>query len=232
MYWRWRMKIGVTIGLAVLAFLLCSSCAWAEGKLVGKVVESMHAGSYTYVRVETGGTTQWVAVPRVVVRKGDVVEFAPGKAMGNFTSPTNGRSFENIIFSSGVINRRQGAMARKAGGDLPGLQTVHVVKAVGSDGRTIAEIFAQKAALDGKMVVVRGKVVKFSQYADRIWLRLVDGSGSSKRGNHKLVVVCKQTTAQKGNIVLVSGNMHADKSFGSLVYEVVVEDAKVIVETK
>ena len=37
-----------------------------------------------------------------------------------------------------------------------------IAKATGPDARTVAEVFAQKTKLNGKTVIVRGKVVKYS----------------------------------------------------------------------
>src|SRR5262245_7147568 len=55
----------------------------------------------------------------------------------------------------------------------------HVPKAEGSNGRSVAEIWAQKAALKDSPVVVRGTVVKFLPgIMGKNWLHLRDGSGS------------------------------------------------------
>lgn len=73
--------------------------------LKGKIVETMDAGGYTYVNLDSNGTQNWAAVPQTKVKIGDVVEVQGGMAMQNFTSKTLGRTFPNIIFASGLAKR-------------------------------------------------------------------------------------------------------------------------------
>jgi len=71
--------------------------------LSGKVVETMNAGGYTYVSIENGGKRTWVAIPGTKVTVGQQVTCQPGMVMQNFTSKTLNRTFDNIIFSSGIM---------------------------------------------------------------------------------------------------------------------------------
>jgi hypothetical protein len=68
----------------------------------GTVKETFDAGGYTYLRLEHDGVTSWAAVPPVQVKVGDEVGVRPGMEMGQFTSKTLGRTFDNIVFSSGL----------------------------------------------------------------------------------------------------------------------------------
>jgi hypothetical protein len=68
----------------------------------GKVVETMNAGSYTYICLEKEGKKSWVAVPRADVKVGEDINVLPGMEMGQFKSKTLNRTFDNIIFSSGI----------------------------------------------------------------------------------------------------------------------------------
>jgi len=203
--------------------------AQASDKLAGKVLETMNSGGYTYVKISDDGKDQWVAVPQMLIHKGDEAEFMPGMEMGKYSSPTLGRSFENIIFSGGVksLKRMVGAGRDSSSAND---EKLTLPKLAGPDSRNIAEIYSQKATLKDKKVVVQGKIIKLSKYAGLIWIRIIDGTGSRKRGNHKLVVTCKETTAKKGDIVKVSGVVHVEKSVGALIYEVIVEDAQVTAE--
>jgi molybdopterin-binding protein len=70
--------------------------------MAGKVAETMNAGTYTYLRIEKDGKNSWAAVPAVKVAVGDEVELKPGTEMGQFSSPSLNRTFENIYFSSGL----------------------------------------------------------------------------------------------------------------------------------
>ncbi len=209
--------------------LLYNFTAQASDKLAGKVLETMNSSGYTYVKISCDGKDQWVAVPQMLIHKGDEAEFTPGVEMGRYSSPTLGRSFENIIFSGGVKSLKRMVGAGRDSSSVND-EKLTLTKLAGSDSRNIAEIYSQKDALKGKKVVVQGKVVKLSKYSGLVWVRIIDGTGSRKRGNHKLVVTCKETTAKKGDIVKVSGVVHVEKSFGALIYEVIVEDAQVTVE--
>lgn len=70
--------------------------------LAGKVVETINAGSYTYLRLEKDGKRAWAAVPAVEVSIGEDVELIPGIDMGRFTSTSLKRTFESIHFSAGL----------------------------------------------------------------------------------------------------------------------------------
>lgn len=74
--------------------------------LAGKVVETMDAGGYTYMCLEKEGKKGWVAVPVTQVKVGDEVEIQPGMSMGKFTSKTLNRTFDDIVFSSGVVPKK------------------------------------------------------------------------------------------------------------------------------
>jgi hypothetical protein len=75
----------------------------AEMILAGKVVETMNTGGYTYISLEKDGKKGWVAVPTTQVAVGQEVQVMSGTEMGKFTSKTLNRTFENILFSSGLV---------------------------------------------------------------------------------------------------------------------------------
>lgn len=99
-------------------------------------------------------------------------------------------------------------------------------KAEGANAYTIAELYAQRAALAGKAVRVRGQVTKFNaEIMGRNWVHLQDGSGSSERDDFDLTVTTKDT-AQPGQVVLVQGLVQQDRDFGAgYRYTVILEDA-------
>ena len=95
--------------------------------------------------------------------------------------------------------------------------------------QTVGEIFAQTAALAGKEVAVRGKVVKFSQQIMQTnWVHLQDGTGVE--GANDLVVTTDAVVA-KGDTVLVKGVLTANKDFGfGYKYDAIIEGGQVTVE--
>lgn len=102
-----------------------------------------------------------------------------------------------------------------------------IVKAEG--GKTIAEIYAEKTAISGKEIKVRGKVVKFNAgIMKKNWLHIQDGTGDP--GSNDLTVTT-QDTVKVGDTVLVTGVLHLDKDFGfGYKYAIIVEDATIKTE--
>ena len=103
-----------------------------------------------------------------------------------------------------------------------------IAKAEG--GKTVAEVYAEKDALVGTTVAVRGKVVKVNAgIMDKNWLHVRDGSG--EEGTNDLTVTTEGDLPELGATVLVSGSLATDKDFGmGYQYPVILEDAVVTVE--
>lgn len=69
----------------------------------GKVLETRDSGGYTYVQIEEkDGRKIWAAVPTMALTVGQELKLQPGSEMKNFTSKTMNKTFESVIFSSGV----------------------------------------------------------------------------------------------------------------------------------
>jgi hypothetical protein len=112
---------------------------------------------------------------------------------------------------------------RRDGSQVPLLS---VEKAAG--GKTIAEVWAGKAAMHDSEVAIRGQVVKFlPSIMGKNWLHLGEGSGSHAKGDDDITVTT-QNVAKVGNVVTVTGTLRLDKDFGAgYRYPVIVEDAKI-----
>lgn len=98
------------------------------------------------------------------------------------------------------------------------------------DGKTIAEIFAEKDQLEGEAVVFRGKVVKVNAgIMGKNWLHVRDGSG--EEGTNDLTVTTVDVVPKVGDTVLVAGPVGLNVDFGmGYEYDVIIEDAEVTVE--
>ncbi|NOY53869.1 MAG: DNA-binding protein [Deltaproteobacteria bacterium] len=212
----------------------------AVGK-TGKVVETMNAGGYTYIRVDTGTEKIWAAAPEFKIQVGQTVTVPPGAPMANYHSKTLNRDFGLIYFvpainvggtvSSGTMQRpippghpALNSRPAKSGIDLSGIQRA-------KGGETVEEVFARKAELKGKEILVRGKVVKYNpQIMGFNWVHIEDGTG--KEGVNDLTVTTRDTV-QAGDTVLVKGKLTLNKDFGGgYIYDVIVENGKVTVEEK
>lgn len=217
----------------------------AAGK-TGKVIETMNAAGYTYVQVDTGKEKFWAAAPQVQVNVGDNVAVPEGMPMPNYESKSLNRKFDVVYFvPSLLVNGAGGAAAGMPPGHPPtaGMNDMPVssgtpkvvapaeinLKGIKKADQTVADIFAQKTALSGKSVNVRGKVVKFSpEIMGKNWLHLQDGSGQA--GSNDLTVTTK-SAVKVGDTVLVAGKLSVEKDFGyGYKYDVIVEDAQVTKE--
>jgi hypothetical protein len=217
----------------------------ADGSLTGTVLETMDSGGYTYLRLRTSGGEVWAAVRQAAVEKGSQVTVVNGMTMTGFESKTLKRTFDHIVFGSLGGSVASGAAAAGAPPDPHALAAVaaphagvasgpadvgaiDVKKAEGPDARTVAEIFAGKASLDGKPVSVRGKVVKYNpDIMGRNWIHLRDGSGSRGKKDDDITVTTTQAAAV-GDVVVARGTVHLDRDFGAgYAYPVILEDARI-----
>jgi hypothetical protein len=202
----------------------------------GKVVETMDGGGYTYANLELKGKNTWVAFATHETKVGDTLSFTGCLEMPNFQSTALKRKFDLILFCSTPLKPKTASKTvafagKKSLGSVGATASagkVTVEKAEGANAYTVAEIFAKRASLNGKQVVVRGKVVKVaSGIMDRTWIHLQDGSGSEKLKTHDLVVTSKDSP-DIGDVVTVSGMLAKDKDFGSgYKYNVIIEKGSV-----
>lgn len=222
-----------------------AASAAADGAWRGKVAETMDAGKYTYVLLDTDGEQRWVAGPLVELAVGDNVMMMPGMEMHGFKSETLGRTFE-VVYFVGAIEKDDGhghapgasphgaaTTAPAMGGGAsthmnPGDAHVEGVEKV-AGGVTVAEIHTRAAELAGQPVKVRGRVVKFSpNIMGANWIHIQDGSGDSDSGD---LTVTTAATVQVGDLVVIEGTLTRDKDFGAgYRYAVIIEGADVTVE--
>lgn len=206
----------------------------------GKVTTTMDAGGYTYIEFEEKGKKLWAAAPKFVVSVGDTIEFSKAMPMKNFHSKTLNRTFESILFVGGIkVTGAQGIPSAQPvlpKGHIPvGKKTpTKITVKPGSiekaeNGYTVAECYSMKDSLEGKIVTVRGKVVKFTaRIMGKNWIHIRDGTGN--QGSDDLTVTSTDSV-NVGDLVLVSGKIAYNRNFGAgYVYPVIIEDASIIVE--
>ena len=94
-------------------------------------------------------------------------------------------------------------------------------------GRSIASVFAERAALAGATVKVRGRVVKASpNIFGTNWYHLRDGTGGE--GTNDLTVT-SDVVFDVGAIVVAEGPLTVDKDLGfGYRYDAIVEGATVV----
>lgn len=216
----------------------------ATNQLRGKLLDSMNAAGYTYLRIKTDAGEQWAAVRETKVKKGDLVTVNAQMTMNGFESKTLKRKFDSIVFGTmaGASDAPPPSMASASAAQpaanpmgtaqqhmSAGTANVGDVKVEKApNGKSVAETFAAKDQLKDKPVVIRGKVVKFlSGIMGKNWLHLRDGSGSADKGDNDITVTTNDVVTV-GDVVTVTGTVRVDKDFGAgYRYPVIVEEAKV-----
>jgi hypothetical protein len=203
-----------------------------QGKISGKVTQTMDVSEYTYIEIDTGNGLVWAAGPVTNVKVGDTVETSSGIEMVNFQSSTLGRTFDKIRLVSVIqVQSPKSGTSESAtdGGDAAEELSVSGIDRV-EGGHTVAEILAGKASLAGNEVAVRGKVTKMNAgIMGRNWLHLSDGTVGPD-GEKDLTVTTEEIPAV-GSTVIVRGTVATDQDFGgSYQYSVLIENAKVTVE--
>jgi hypothetical protein len=222
--------------------------------LKGKVLERIDAAPYSYLKLSTASGEAWAAVPQTTVAVGSEVTVTGAFPMKDFESKTLNRKFDVVYFGTlgdggsaaplaahggmGPLplghpapsggNEEMAAQHRAAAAGSSDLKEVKVAKASGPDGRTVAEVHAQRAALVEKTVTIRGQVVKFNAgIMGRNWVHLRDGSGSQEKGDNDITVTTQDTVAV-GDLVTAKGTVRVDKDFGTgYAYPVIVEEAHI-----
>lgn len=201
----------------------------------GVVLTVMNSGGYTYIEVNENGENLWVAVPLTEIKVGEKVSFPDGTWMSQFKSKSLNRTFEKILFiggintGSGAAGGQMTAQVPRPQSSIPEAKTVvppeagSIEKAKG--GYTVEELYLQKKELNGKKVIVRGKVVKVSSnIMRRNWIHIQDGTG--KEGSNDITFTSETGTAALGSIIVAEGTFAADKDFGAgYLYPAIVENS-------
>lgn len=214
--------------VALLSGLAVAAPANTQNALSGKVKETLNSGGYTYVLIAAKEGDRWAAIVQTELQKGAKIAVQQETVMENFESKTLGRTFDRIVF--GVLEDAP-ASDPHAGLKQPEAKAsdTPVSKAEGPEGRTVAEVYAQKKQLKGKTALVRGRVVKYSaKILGFNWLHLRDGSGGAKGKEDDLTVACEDAAAV-GDVVSVRGTVVLDKNLGSgYLYPVMLDKARIV----
>ncbi len=211
----------------------------AAGTISGTIAETMNSGGYTYALLQTGSKDSWIATGELPVKVGDRISATIDMPMENFNSKTLNRRFPLIYFVTGVT-RNGVAVPGTAGTPALALAGSHeptqataapqIVAPIKPEpgGITIADLWARRKELSGKLVVVSGRVMKVNNgIMGSNWIHLQDGSGGARDGTNDLTVTTS-ATVKVGDIVTISGKLATDKDFGAgYTYAAIVENATV-----
>lgn len=207
----------------------------ADGTLTGTLLEQIDAEPYSYLRLKTASGDVWAAVNQTPLAIGTPVTVSNVMLMEQFESKSLKRTFERIYFGAlgapGAASTDENAPVVSVGAPpTPPAQISPVEKARGADARTIEELWAQKDALSGKTVTIRGVVVKYNPgVMGKNWIHLQDGSGNPMQRTHDITVTTLESAALDATIT-ITGIVRLNRDFSAgYVYPLIIEDAKVVV---
>jgi hypothetical protein len=184
-----------------------------EGETVKKIIYAAPSALLAAVVLDLGG----------IPIKFDVVSFSrAGAALDCFTPGAAAAAGVELPEGHPKIDMH-GTGTKSA----PKIDVSKIVKPKG--GKTVEEIYQEKARLNGNRVTLRGKVVKYNgEILGKNWLHLRDGTGTEPAND---LTVTTQAKVKVGDTVLVDGIVRTDRDIGAgYKYAVMIEDAKVTVE--
>jgi len=224
----------------------------------GTVVETMNSSGYTYMLIDSGSEKTWVAIPETKIDQGTEITYSSGMVMKNFDSKTLGRTFETIIFSSGIVGLKNAkvdgsapddsfstavkteqktasittpAMEVSGGssGAIAPYQKISVAKSDAANGYSVEEIFSQAKELNGQKIILKGIVTKVSaNIMGRNWVHLQDGTGNPMKNTHDIVATSSEQPPINSEVT-IEGILTAEKDFGAgYKYAAIIEEAVII----
>ena len=236
------LKTVTTLSLGLLLLAACNSNNNPQrvdnenpDAHIVKVLEVQNATSYTYLFVEEGKDQYWMAIPKTEVEVGAVVQYNKAMLMENFESRDLKKTFDKVYFVEQIIDPNAKPVNKaltvdEAHEGVGAVAVDHVIAVEPAEGGGISlkELFENREKYDGKIVRVRGEVVKLNEgILDHTWVHIQDGSGDGTN-NYDLTVTTNDEVWE-GSIFTFDGKVSLDKDFGSgYVYEIIVEDAKKI----
>lgn len=236
---------------AAAAFLISQSAAYAAEHR-GVVLDAVTGGGYTYMNIEENGEKFWIAGPANTVAKGAEVSFSEQVWMPNFTSKALNRTFEKILFVSGVDD---GTADNETASEEAPVDEIHSgagSAAVETSGEAAEE---EEASEDDEEAGEEEESAPEPPPADGIYTierlyKIADGlkgqkikvrgkvvkvsenimgmtwvhiqDGTGTRGKNKLIFRSASDTAKLGDTVVAEGVLDTDKDFGYGYYYAVI----------
>ncbi len=222
----------VIIALMAILAISCSQKNTKTGNgnsheiIVDEVIQS---SAYTYVSFIENDTLKWLATSTIDAKAGEKLYFEKSMKMENFHSKELNKDFESILFVDRLTT--EPVLAGKMAKSAPGSAKAKAERAIvtiekSKDELTVADLYSNKDKYANKLVLIKGKVVKYSpSIMNKNWLHIQDGTESGE--NYDLTVTTL-VELKVGDIVTLEGKLALGKDFGyGYVYDVLLEDAVV-----
>ncbi|HDO27898.1 MAG TPA: hypothetical protein ENH02_07255 [Bacteroidetes bacterium] len=195
------------------------------------VKEVIQSPDYTYVKFKEANDVYWAAVGRNDnIKKGGTYYFDQWMEMNDFKSKALNRTFKTIYFIDHLSDKPfpspEKVKVEKTG-------SAHVNKSLvenvgpAKGGITLATLLADTKKYNGKTVIVRGQVVKYTPDVLKMnWLHIQDGTQANGKFD---LAITTHDTCKVGDILTFKGKIILNKDFGyGYSYDVLMEDAKLI----
>lgn len=212
----------------------------ASNAFTGTVAETMNAGGYTYVRLQSAGKDDvWAAAPEFAAKVGDRLSVPLEMPMVNFESKSLERTFPLVYFVSTVSRDGEVVGGTSSETAAPPMMSAHGASASAPakvepvapapGGVSIAELWKQRKALAGKEVTVRGQVVKANnQILGKNWIHLQDGSGTAGDRTNDITITLDDFV-NVGDVITIKGVLAVGRDIGGgYAYDAIVENARVV----
>ncbi len=195
------------------------------------VQEVLQAPSYTYIRCTENDQEIWIAVAKGDVEVGKTYYYLKSMEMTNFKSKELDRTFESIYFLDNLTNNpdelkqpAQSAMGNAPKTKTPMARQKNLTIEPEAGVTSIADIYANKAALGNKTVKVKGLVTKFNPgIMEKNWVHIQDGTGDDTSFD---LTITTEAMVNEGQVVVFEGTLALDKDFGhGYKYALIVEGA-------
>ncbi len=224
----------------IIGIIFLTACGSKEKKsppssnnsLVHHIVveEVIQTSSYTYMFVMEEEDKYWIAVSKMDAKTGDDFYYQKGMEMKDFNSKELDRTFSRIFFidklSTVPVFNQPKEKNEGSGGKKTSPQIENITIEPVDGGITIAELYKSRNDYSGKIVIVRGKVVKVNNsIMNRNWVHLQDGTNDAE--NFDLTVTTLEIV-NVGEVITIEGKVALNKEFGAgYTYELIVEEAVV-----
>ena len=201
--------------VAVMAIAAGCSSPSGDGAVTVKVKGVEQVANYTYLFVKGRGPEYWIAVSATEIEVGESITYEGGMLMENFHSKELDRTFEKVLFLDGLEESQPSPMGGM-GGTTQGsdIKTDRLETNIEAEAGTvsIAELYANPAAYEGKTIRIKGEVAKFNpNIMERNWIHLQDGS--EFEGNYDLTIT-SQEGFEVGQVLTFEGILALNRDFG------------------
>ena len=213
----------------ILIVVSCNSST-ESGLITVKVKEVEQVPNYTYMLVKGNGSEYWIAVPTMAASVGETYQYQGGMLMEDFHSKELDRTFDKVLFLEAIFSDAN-PIKKETQGVTPGSTVIVEKSGVNVEAVegtiSIAELFADPGAYEGKAIRVKGEVTRFNAaIMERNWVHLQDGT--EYNGKFDLTATSSESF-EVGSTITLEGILALNKDFGyGYSYEILLEKATAV----